>query len=178
MDANFSPIYLLAHYVWQLLKTNTAMTETDYGGLVPVVPVSQVPELEQFNKPFLVYGYALIPTEFERDFCQRGSMSFAIYGTNFRDITKIVNILFTAFNREDRAAADVNEYTSTIPSFVGIRFGTIYIGFSEGPSPEETEGGRQSAIINVRFEYYVNYDVETRPVKILRYDSNGHPVTS
>ena len=31
----------------------------------------------------------------------------------------------------------------------------------DGGTPEETEGGRQSAIITIRYEYYVNYDIQT-----------------
>lgn len=161
MNKKVAPVYLLRSYIWELLQNNTDMDLTDYNGLVPIVPVSEERELTAFNKPYLVYGYAMDPTESERSFCQRGSMSMAIYSTNFQEITGILTILSTAFNREDEAARDVNEYTTSISQFVGIRFATIAVGFLDGPSPEETEGGRESGLINIRFEYYVDYDVKT-----------------
>ena len=56
----------------------------------------------------------------------------------------------------------MNNYTSSHPQFIGIRFGYISVGFVEGGTPENTEGGRQSALVNIRFEYYVDYDIKTR----------------
>lgn len=162
MKVDYAPVYLLRSYIWGLLKANTDMKESDYGtpGLVPIVPVAEAPELEQFSKPYIVYGYANDPTSTNENYRQRGSMSMAIYSTNFHQITNLLTILSTVFNEEDKAAKTVNEYTSTIPQFVGLRFSTISVGFLEGPSPEETEGGRESGLINIRYEYYVDYQVK------------------
>jgi hypothetical protein len=35
------------------------------------------------------------------------------------------------------------------------------VSYVEGGAPEETEGGRQSAAINIRYEYFVDYDINT-----------------
>lgn len=159
-DLTLVPAYLLRQYAWQLLKRNTDMEESHYGGLLPIVPVSEEPELTEFNKPYLVYGYALNSSN-DVSARKNGSMTFAVYDDDFRTLTRVLNILTTAFERHDESATDVNAFTSTIPQFVGIRFGTISVGFVEGGTPEETEGGRQSGLINIRFEYYVDYDIDT-----------------
>lgn len=167
MDPKYSPVYVLRAYAWNLLKNNTTMRESDYGGLIPIVPVAEEPELTQYDKPYLVYGYALDGAGdlYAR---QSGSMSFVIYSTRFGEITQILNILSEGLGRQDESAQDVNEFSDTEPAFSGMRFGHVSLGFVEGGAPEGsdaraplTEGGRQSGLINVNFEYYVDYDIKT-----------------
>lgn len=162
MDPRVEAVYLLRAYTWALLQANTRMKAADYGGRVPIVPVEEEPELTKYDKPYIIYGFSNVPTEPGRHFKRRGSMTFVVYSTGFEEITEIINILQTAFEREDDAARDVNNFTARTPLFHGIRFGTISLGFMEGAVPEETEGGRQSALLNIRYEYYVDYEVTTQ----------------
>lgn len=161
-DTVVTPAYLIRSYAWQLLKNNMpdVWDEAKYGGIIPIVPLAEEPELDEYDGPHIVYGYAIDPTG-DLHARKGGSVTFAIYDQNFRRLTKTLNILQAAFERQDEAARDVNEYTSTIPAFIGTRFGYIRLGFVEGGSPEEVEGGRQSALVNVNFEFYVDYDVKT-----------------
>lgn len=169
VDPVLSPAYLIRSYAWELLKTNMGdvWDEDKYDGMVPIVPVAEEPELAEFSGPHIVWGYALDATGtlYARN---SGSLTFAIYDQDFRRLTKTLIILQTAFERQDEAARDVNAFTSrynptnrTTPPYLGIRFGTIGLGFVEGGTPEDTEGGRQSALININFEYYVDYNVVT-----------------
>lgn len=162
MDPKYNPVYLLRAYIWQVLKANTDMDESDYpNNIVPIIPVSDDPKLAELDKPYIVYGYAFDPTVSERHFIERGSLSLAVISPDFQEIGRILNILRTTFNREDDAARDINAFTSRSPAFVGVRFGTVGVGFVEGPSPEEVEGGRQSGLINIRFECFTEYNVIT-----------------
>lgn len=162
MDSKISPVYLLRSYAWAVLKANDSelWNEQNYDGLVPIVPLNEEPEIVEFGRPYLVYGYAIDSTGslYAR---KSGSLTFAIYDTNFRRLTDTLNILQTAFERQDESATDINNYTSLIPGFVGINFGYTSVSFAEGGSPEESEGGNQSALINIAFEYYTDYDVVT-----------------
>lgn len=161
MDNKITPAYLLRSYIWQLLKLNLGWTEANYGNLVPIVPVAEEPEISVFDKPYIVYGYALDGTG---DLHARGSgsMTLVIYDANFRNLTQALNVIVTALERQDESARDVNRYTSSVPAFIGLRFGYIRIGFTEGGTPETTEGGRQSALVNISFEYYTELDVKTK----------------
>lgn len=166
MDPKYIAPYVLRSYTWELLKRNTDLTDDDYDadgngdGLIPIVPLGEEPELAQFDKPYIVYGYAESPTG-ELYAKNNGNMVYVIYSSKFEELGKITNIIKTAFERGDESARDVNEFSSTIGAFVGIRFGTIEVGFLEGGSPEEDEGGRMSAAINIRYEYYAEYEVQT-----------------
>lgn len=179
MDEVVNPAYLIRSYAWAVLRANDSTTwdTAKYGGLVPIVPVSEEPDLDEFSGPHIVYGYALDATG---DLYARksGSVTFAVYDQNFRRLTKTLTILQAAFERQDESARDINNYTTRVGgaptstgnppvwknptgAFLGLRFGYTRIGFIEGGTPEETEGGRQSALINIVFEYYVDYDVVT-----------------
>lgn len=162
MDAKYSPVYVLRNYVWDLIKVNTNLKESDYGGLIPIVPVAEEPELTQFSQPYIVYGYLLSGTA-ALPAIKKASMSFVVYSNNFGTLTKITNIIEEALGRTDESARDVNEYKSKIPAYTGIRFGEIHVTLVEGGSPEDTEGGRQSAIVNISFTYFIDHDVNTRP---------------
>jgi hypothetical protein len=160
MDPTVIAPYLLRDYIWQVLKQNTDMKESDYDGKVPIVPLAEEPELTQYSKPYIVYGYAEAPSIDLPD-AEAGSMSFIVYSKNFRELSKIIKVISRTFARQDQSAYDVNRYTSTKPQFIGLRFGYINVGFVEGGSPETTEGGRQSAGVNIRYEYYVDYNIKT-----------------
>lgn len=160
MDTQYIAPYLLRSYVWKLLQENTNMKASDYDGMVPIVPLAEEPEIQAFDQPYIVYGFSETPTA-DVHARRRGNMAFVVYSTNFRELSKITNILTTALNRADESAKDVNEYTSTIDAFVGLRFGFIQVSYVEGGSPEETEGGRQSAVVNVSYEFYVDYPITT-----------------
>lgn len=155
--------YVLRNYIWQVLKANTDMTESDYDGKEPIVPLGEAPELTEFDKPYIVYGFSETPTA-DLYVQQRGNMAFIVYSTNFRTLSNITNIIARTFERGDESARRVNEYTSTIPAFAGLRFGFIEVSYVEGGSPEESEGGRESAAVNIHYEFYVDYDIETKLV--------------
>lgn len=168
VNLNVHPAFLLNNYVWQLLKNNTPTTglakmeEVNYGNRSAIIPANMEPEFTAYNKPFLVYGYSDDGTV-DLYAQSAGSLSYAVWSTSVGEITTILNIIKTALERHDESAREVNSYTSTIPMFVGIRFGDIYISYLEGPSPEESEGGRQAGIITIRYDYFTEIEVK-RPV--------------
>jgi len=153
--------YLLNNYVWELLKANTTMRSSDYNDMVPIVMSGQEPEIEQFNKPFLVYGYSEDTTP-DLYAVRHGSLSYAVYSTVGGDVNTILNKIRTAMEKHDETARSVNAYTSNIPAFVGLSFTTITVGYYEGPSPEETEGGRKAGVIILRYGYKADYDEQVK----------------
>lgn len=164
MNPEVNPAHLLVDYAWGVLKANmpTVWTTSKYGGLVPIVPLSEEPELDAYDGPHIVYGYADDATG-DLYAQHSGSLTFAVYDQNFRRLGKTMTILKVAFERQDESARDINNFTTTYlnGAYVGIRFGTVDLAFLEGGTPEETEGGRQSALINIRYDYFVDYVVDT-----------------
>lgn len=157
MEINIVAPYLLRSYAWQLLKVNAGMSESDYGGVVPIVPLAEEDEVKKWGKPYIVYAYSE-DTPIGPEARLLGNMAFAVNAPRVSELSKTVNILTRAFERSDKSAKDVNEYTSTISSFVGIRFGTIDTTLVEVDEPEDSEGGIMQGMVNIRYEYYAQYD--------------------
>lgn len=159
VEVNVLAPLVLNHYVWEMIKQNTAMRETDYDGRMPIVPASQEPEFVEIRKPFLVYGFSEDPTP--NLYAERsGSLSFAIYSNVNDDIHKIMNIIRAGLERQDESAREINSFTSDIERFIGIRFGSTRIGYFEGPGPEEEEGGRSAGVVTIRYNYFM--DIPTK----------------
>lgn len=162
MKVEVSPAFLLRAYAWAVLTANdpTTWNTDNYGGLTPIVPLAEEPELTQYDGPHIVYGYSLNPI---RDLHARrgGSMAFVVYDQNFRRLTQTLTTLAEAFGRYDESARDINRFTAKNPAFIGMTFGYVSLAMFDGGSPEQTEGGRQSGIVNIRFEYHVDYDTVT-----------------
>jgi len=155
-----NPIYALRFYAWAVLKANMpdVWTETKYGGLVPIVPLAEEPDLAEFSGPKIVYEYTILDSSME-PYRGRGSFSMAVMDTNFRRLTETLNILEVAFGRVDESARDINAFIDSPgnPLANMIGFGYTAVSFVDGGTPEETEGGNQIGVINIRFDYFVEY---------------------
>lgn len=160
-DAQVLPVYALIDYAWELLKSNTDMKEADYGGRIPIIPSAQEPEFTDVNKPFIVYAWSEGSTN-DVYAIRSGQISFVVYGTTDREINKISNLLVVAFNQWDMSAANINQWAVGGP-FSTIRFATTWAGTLDGPTPEQTEGGRVSSVVMIRYRYITDYDLVQIP---------------
>lgn len=153
---------LLTLYSWVVLKTNiSGLDESDYGGKVPIVPGGGEPDLNAFNKPFMTFGFAEDPSSINGAI-RGGTLVYAIYSDNTGDINEFLNILISAFERQDESARDVNIWTSKTPALIGIRFTDISVAFAEGAAPADQEGGRQVGTLTIKYSYVAKYNVTTR----------------
>lgn len=144
-------------YLWEVLKLNTQMDAGDYGGKIPIIPGGQDPDMLQYNKPFMVYGFSEDPGSYNGAI-RGGTLVYAIYSTSISEINAIMNIINAAL-AEDDSARRINKWSSNNPALVGIRFTDARIAFGEGASPADQEGGREVATLTMRYEYVANYTV-------------------
>lgn len=157
-----SPVYALRFYAWQILKKNMAdvWDESHYGGMVPIVPLAEEADLAEFSGPKIVYEYTILDTG-SVPYRGRGSFTMAVMDTNFRRLTKTLNVLEAAFHRLDESAYDINKYIDETPLSGQVGFGYTQVAFVDGGTPETTEGGNQIGVINIRYDYFVDYQVVT-----------------
>ncbi len=171
-DSVVSPIYALRFYAWELLKRNMddVWDEDNYGGMIPIVPLAEEADLAEFSGPKIVYEYTVLDTG-SQSYRGRGSFSMAVLDTNFRRLTETLNVLEAGFGRLDESARDINAflnggYNSTLVASPNIlkgqvAFGYTNVSFVDGGTPETSEGGNQVGVINIRFDYFVDYNVVT-----------------
>ena len=153
----------LIDYVWKILKDNEPgdWSETNYGGIIPIVPVADSPELEEYDWPHIVYGYA---EGFVRETVS-GYMTLTIHDASNRRISRTSNLLKDVFSKR-HAARSINNFTSNFGGptkpYVGLRF--LDVGVSiEGVSPEDSEGGKQEATVILSYTYTATYKEPVMP---------------
>jgi hypothetical protein len=161
-DPVVSPVYVLRQYVWKVLKQNMpdVWDENKYGLKIPIVPLAEETDLAAYPGPKIIYEYTVTDPQ-DQWYRGRGSMSFAVLDSDFRRLTKTLNILEHALGRLDETANDIN-WSMMGSGFEGqVGFGYVGVQFVDGGSPEQTEGGNQIGVLNIRYDYFVNYDVST-----------------
>lgn len=157
-------VYALNSYLWKLLEANMGWKKADYKNAVPIIPAGQQPEFQDIGKTFLVYGSAInkpghlfaIRTE---------SVTYAIIGVSSTEVNKVINLMATAFERQDEAAADVNSWLEVEENHTnksrGISFKSVNIIMTERAEPAESEGGFVTGTIMLN----TSYTVDTSSVK-------------
>ena len=160
------PAYLVRQYIWAVLKANEPndWKESNYGGKIPVVPLGEDSDLEQYPHPTIVYQFSDLRTG-TMWMRGRGAMSFAIRDTNLRRITRAVTVITQALNRYDESARDVNEFLGEMGSpWNSIGFGEFHVTFADGGAPAEVEGGEMVAVVSIEFSYFSEYENEPDPL--------------
>lgn len=167
-----APVYVLIDYAFGVLNANDPQTwdRSKYGGLIPIVPLNEEPELQEYDtQPRIIYEFSNSETGTQW-FKGRGQVTFAVHDHNFRRLTKAMNILEESFGRYDESARDVNDYVQRLKDRpvqkidFDISFGHIRCTFSQSGTPEQDEGGPMIGLVNIQFDYFVEYDILTRPV--------------
>jgi len=169
MRTNVLAPHMIRLYVWNLLSNNTALSTIpgrDGVELIPVAPVSDEPDLRDSGKTYLIYGF--IEDEPRMSVLRRGMISFRIVSTTFAELSEIIGVLTSAFEIEDYAAANINQWSTEYQGGLlqGTRFTSACVTYVEAADAEELEGGPITGTVNIDYRY-----VAERPVKL--YQSGG-----
>jgi hypothetical protein len=154
----------LRKYIWKRLKDTDIFNEDDYyseniGDItVPIIPVQQVAELNQFlsGKKHIVYDK--IGMSYEENWvicCEQ--ILFTIYSTQVDEINEIRNLMVDTFRRMDESAKDVNSYNAISGAF---KFYSIYVADISSTSPSEEVQGFLSTdvILEVKYSRHISPD--------------------
>jgi len=118
MTANFKldAMLELRKFLWNELKTRNIFDDEDYWSdnlnenVVPIVPVQQTAEMNQFlsGKKHIVYDKIGMSYEDNWMICCE-QILFTIYSTDFSEINEIRNFMTDQFRRMDESARDINK---------------------------------------------------------------------
>ena len=122
MTANYKldAMLELRKFLWEELKSAGLFVDTDYYSdnvgleIVPIIPVQQAAELNQFlsGKTHIVYDK--IGMSYEENWmicCEK--LLFTVYSTDVSEINSIRNLMLDVFRRMDDSARDLNLSRST-----------------------------------------------------------------
>ena len=113
-------MYEIRKHLWQELLSNNIIDQNAYysdnlgESIIPIIPVQQAPEMNQFlsGKTHIVYDK--IGSTYEENWmicCEK--ISFTIYSVDFAEINIIRNMMIDVFRRMDDSARDLNRSRST-----------------------------------------------------------------
>ena len=147
----------LRKYLWDQLKVNDIFTATDYYSdnigqeIVPIIPVQQAPELNQFlsGKKHIVYDKIGMSYEDNWLICCE-QILFTVYSTSVADINEIRNYMTDEFRRMDSSAQDINKWTDLSNKF---KFHSVYIADISPTAPSEELQGFFSSEIILEIKY-------------------------
>lgn len=137
LDAMFE----IRKYMWNKMQSYNIFNPNDYYAdnldetLVPIVPVQQQPEMNQFlsGKKHIVYDKIGLSYQDNWLICCE-QILFTIYATDILDMVEIRNFMTDEFRRMDDSAQDVNKWSGLSDKF---KFHSIFIADISPTKPSE-----------------------------------------
>jgi hypothetical protein len=147
----------LRKFLWSQLKSNDIFTSTDYYSdnigqeIIPIIPVQQSPEMNQFlsGKKHIVYDKIGMSYEDNWAICCE-QVLFTIYSTDVSEINEIRNLMTDLFRRMDESARDTNAYSEISKKF---KFFSIFVADISPTAPSEELAGFLSADVVLEVKY-------------------------
>jgi len=147
----------LRKYLWNQLTANSIFTATDYYSdnigqeIVPIIPVQQSPEMNQFlsGKKHIVYDKIGLSYEDNWAICCE-QILFTIYSTDVSEINEIRNLMTDLFRRMDDSARDANAYSGISSKF---KFFSIFVADISPTAPSEELSGFLSSDVILEVKY-------------------------
>ena len=159
MTANYKldSMFEIRKYLWEQFTTIGIFDTDEYYSdnlnsvVIPIIPVQQSPELNQFlsGKKHIVYDKIGMSYEDNWAICCE-QMLFTIYATEISDINEIRNFMTDQFRRMDDSARDVNQFATLSNKF---RFHSIFIADISPTEPSEEIQGFFSADVILEVKY-------------------------
>jgi hypothetical protein len=119
-DYKIDAMFELRKFLWNQLKEYNIFDQEDYysdnlgSEIIPIMPVQQLPEMDQFlnGKKHIVYDK--IGMSYEENWlicCEK--VLFTLYSTDITEIYEMRNLMIDLFRRMDESAKDVNASRGT-----------------------------------------------------------------
>jgi len=162
VDYKADIMFDLRKYLWHQLKSNSIFDSTDYYSdnlgqeIVPIIPIQQSPEMNQFlsGKKHIVYDKIGMSYEDNWAICCE-QILFTIYSTDVSEINQIRNLMTDLFRRMDDSARDTNAHSGISQKF---KFFSIFIADISPTAPSEELAGFLSSdvILEVKYARYLD----------------------
>jgi hypothetical protein len=147
----------LRKFLWSRLTTLNIFDADEYYSdnvgetIIPIVPVQQLAEMNQFlsGKKHIVYDK--IGLSYEENWmvcCEQ--ILFTLYSTDVSEINEIRNFMTDEFRRMDESARDINKWVNLSNKF---KFFSIYISDISPTAPSEELQGFLSADVVLEVKY-------------------------
>lgn len=158
-------IYVVNSYLWKLLQDQLDWTTDDYNGKIPIMPAAEAVEFDEFDKPFIIYGWSLEGAPSDLYVMNAENAGYSVYSDSTTIIDTVLNLLNNVFRSKDDAARNINRWMNSTnnpaqSAFAGsgINFTSLEMVSLSGPTPPGSEGGKSTGFVVVRYEYTLTVD--------------------
>lgn len=153
LDAMFE----LRKYLWDKLKEYNIFNQEDYWAdnlnenIIPIIPVQQSPEMNQFlsGKKHIVYDKIGLSYEDNWLICCE-QILFTVYTTDISELVEIRNFMTDEFRRMDDSARDINKWDNLSDKF---KFHSIFIADISPTKPSEELQGFLATDVILEVKY-------------------------
>lgn len=164
MTTNYKldPMFDIRKHLWKNLTDSGILTATDYYSdninetIVPIIPVQQLPEMNQFlsGKTHIVYDKIGLSYEDNWLICCE-QVLFKIYSTDFSEIVAIRNLMMDLYRRMDESGRDINYY---MPASNKFKYYSIFVADISATEAAEELAGFLAAevVLEVKYSRHVN----------------------
>ncbi|MEY4331290.1 MAG: hypothetical protein RLZZ196_28 [Bacteroidota bacterium] len=150
-------MFELRKFFWDELVDSGIFNDNDYYSdqlgeyIVPIIPVQQTPDLNQFlsGKKHIIYDKVGMSYDDNWLVCCE-QILFTIFSTDISEINEIRNFMTDLFRRMDESAKDVN---LSLPNFNTFKFHSVYIADISPTAPSEELQGFYAADVIVEIKY-------------------------
>jgi len=150
-------MFELRKYLWAKLAEKEIFNPNEYYSdnldetIIPILPVQQAPEMNQFlsGKKHIVYDKIGMSYEDNWLICCE-QILFTIYSTELLDIVEIRNFLTDEFRRMDDSAKDINHWNNLSDKY---KFHSIFIADISPTEPSQELQGFLAADVILEVKY-------------------------
>lgn len=159
------PVHALNKYLWDKIVENDILTTVPYQGvgLVPIVPVEEVPVLMQAidslpgvaSYPFIVYNWTRVNVG-QQWFVKVHEIAYALRSDDNDKTSLIIDLFDKEFEDYDQAAQRVNQYIAGLPQPTRLSaFSFKYINISTlgGPLPADDQNSPKESVVTLRVAF-------------------------
>jgi hypothetical protein len=156
------PVHAVNRYLWSRIKGEGLLTEANYSGLVPILPVEETPEFLTIidsqpgiqSYPYIVYSWSRVNTG-QAWFHKSHNIAYSIRSSDDDKMGQLLNLFEKTFQDYDSAAIRLNEFIATNGSATHKRYNFTYINIQVlgAPMPAESENGVSEALVTISVNY-------------------------
>jgi len=165
-DYKIDVMFDLRKHLWANLKSSGLMDGSDYYSdnideeIVPIIPVQQLAELNQFlsGKTHIVYDKVGLSYEDNWAICCE-QILFTIYSTDFSEIVAIRNLMMDLYRRMDESGRDLNYFSPISHKF---KFYSVFVADISATEPSKELSGFLSTDVVLEVKYSRYADINGR----------------
>jgi uncharacterized protein RhaS with RHS repeats len=170
MSDHIPAVYGLNRYLWAKIQEEAILDPASYGGLIPIIPTQEVPQLAQAmdsqdgirSFPFIVYTWNTNGYDQEW-YTASDQIIYVINSNDGKKLRQLVLLISKQFKRFDESARAVNEFVqgSTLSDeYKAYDYKYISVQAGTGGQPGFNENDPISAMVTVRAMYTHTADDE------------------